>query len=119
MAVTQLPDKTGNGASAEASTMTTNPDPPETDAPPVGRSVPPKDEPQDAKPAGKGRTRGRARAQAKPPKPAAELTQQELAALGLLQVEAARLGQTVEDYVADLRAMIKAHDRLLEVVGGK
>ncbi len=98
--------------------MTPNPDPPETDGPPAGRSVPPKDPPKDTNPAGSGRGRGRSRGPAKP-KPPAELTKDELAALGLVQVEAARLGQTVEDYVADLRAMIKAHDRLLEVIGAK
>jgi hypothetical protein len=107
-----------NGATAEASTMTTNPNPAGTDAPPAGRSVPPKDEPQDTKPATGRRGRGRASKAAKSA-PAPELSQKELAALGLLQVEAARLGQSVEDYVADLRAMVGAHDRLLEVIGSK
>ncbi len=99
--------------------MTTNPDPPETSSPPPGVSVPPENPPQNTKPEGRTGRRGRPRGPAKAKEAPKELDVKELAALGLLQVEAAKIGQSVEDFVADLRAMIKAHDRLLEVVGTK
>jgi len=60
-----------------------------------------------------GGKRAKAPAKDKPPEP---LTGDELRALGSLMADAAALGQSVEEFAADLKAQVDAYTRMLEVV---
>ncbi len=82
-----------------------------------GAAATPDDDSKASGGGSKNRGRSSARQQKKPSKTPEPLMPEELQSLGSLMADAAALGQSVEDYVGDLRAQLVAHDRLLEVTG--
>lgn len=95
-----------NGASAETSTMTPNPKPPETAGVPSDAQAAP-ERPKRRKRAARG-----GKAKSAETTSTAAPTEEQLADIGLLNVLAAKAGVPTADYVEDQRSMVAAWDAM-------